>query len=43
MRDIQSVSAMIVFVMVHLPLAKINSLFSICTAVICVILDKKNT
>ena len=42
MRDIQSVSAMIVFVMIHVPLTKISSMFSLLTAVIPVILDKKN-
>ena len=42
MRDIQSVSAMLVFVMIHIPLTKISSMFSLLTAIIPVILDKKN-
>jgi hypothetical protein len=42
MRDIQSVSAMLVFVMIHIPLTKISSMFSLVTAIIPVILDKKN-
>jgi hypothetical protein len=42
MRDIQSSSAMIVFMMVHIPLAKISSAFSCLTALIPMILDKRN-
>ena len=42
MREIQSVSALIFFVLIHIPLTKISSLFSIVTAVIPVILDKYN-
>ncbi len=42
MRDIQSISATIVFVMIHIPLTKISSLFSVLTAIIPVILDKRN-
>ena len=42
MREIQSSSAVLVFVMIHIPLTKISSAFSLLTAVIPVILDKKN-
>jgi hypothetical protein len=42
MREIQSLSAVIVFVMIHIPLTKISSLFSVLTSVIPVILDKRN-
>lgn len=41
MRTIQSVSALIFFVLVHMPLAKISSLFAILTALIPMFLDKK--
>jgi hypothetical protein len=42
MRYIQSVSALVVFVMVHVPLSKISSLFSIVTAILPMCLDKSN-
>ena len=42
MREIQSLSATLVFIMIHIPLTKISSLFSGLTSVIPVILDKRN-
>ena len=42
MRYIQSVSAAIVFVMVHIPLSKVSSLFAILTSLIPMVLDKSN-
>lgn len=42
MRYIQSVSAAIVFIMIHIPLSKVSSLFAILTALIPMVLDKSN-
>jgi hypothetical protein len=42
MRYIQSVSAAIVFIMVHIPLSKVSSLFAILTSLIPMVLDKSN-
>lgn len=42
MSDIQNYSAMFFFIMIHIPLSKISSLFCIATALIPLILDKKN-
>jgi hypothetical protein len=42
MRYIQSASALIFFIMIHIPLSKISSLFAILTALVPMILDKGN-
>jgi hypothetical protein len=42
MREIQSISASIFFILIHIPLTKISSLFSVLTAIVPVILDKNN-
>ena len=42
MRQIQSISAAVFFILVHIPLTKISSLFSLATSIIPVILDKQN-
>ena len=42
MRDIQSASAIIFFVLIHIPLSKISSLFSVITAIVPVILARGN-
>jgi hypothetical protein len=42
MREIQSMSAILVFILIHIPLTKISSLFSVLTSVIPIILDKRN-
>lgn len=42
MSEIQNYSAMFFFIMIHIPLSKISSLFCLVTALIPLILDKKN-
>lgn len=42
MRQIQSISAAVFFILIHIPLTKISSLFSLVTSIIPVILDKQN-
>lgn len=41
MRHIESVSAALFFVAIHIPLSRVSSLFSLITAVVPLILDKK--
>ena len=42
MREIQNISALICFIMIHIPLSRISSLFSLLTVTIPMALDKKN-